>query len=143
MEVSAAGDLANWIIPGKLVKGKPFPGRIRDSKPIASTGMGGAMDLVSSLDQSKIIVATERTDKKGRSKVVSKCSLPLTGARCVSLIVTDLVSRLSNPTMDGRRLLIHFTGGVRCGPQKRHSDIAGAHAWCLSRRGSGEDRSAF
>nr|XP_031860278.1 uncharacterized protein CI109_004162 [Kwoniella shandongensis]KAA5527350.1 hypothetical protein CI109_004162 [Kwoniella shandongensis] len=73
MEVSAAGDLANWIIPGKLVK-----------------GMGGAMDLTSAPDDTKIIVLTDHCDKKGRSKIVEKCSLPLTGARCVSLIITDL-----------------------------------------------------
>ncbi|TXT06169.1 hypothetical protein VHUM_03642 [Vanrija humicola] len=73
MEVSAAGDLANWIIPGKLVK-----------------GMGGAMDLVSSPDSTKIIVLTDHVDKKGKSKIVQQCSLPLTGARCVSVIITDL-----------------------------------------------------
>ncbi|WWC64325.1 uncharacterized protein I303_106935 [Kwoniella dejecticola CBS 10117] len=73
MEVSSAGDLANWIIPGKLVK-----------------GMGGAMDLTSCPDKTKIIVVTDHCDKKGRSKIVEQCSLPLTSARCVSLIITDL-----------------------------------------------------
>lgn len=55
------------------------------------TGMGGAMDLVSSPDQTKIIVLTDHCDRKGRPKIVQECSLPLTGARCVSMIITDLV----------------------------------------------------
>lgn len=52
--------------------------------------MGGAMDLVSSPDQTKIIVVTDHTDKHGQPKIVEQCSLPLTGARCVSLIITEL-----------------------------------------------------
>ncbi|KAH9889727.1 succinyl-CoA:3-ketoacid-coenzyme A transferase-like protein [Xylariomycetidae sp. FL2044] len=72
-QVSAAGDLANYMIPGKVFK-----------------GMGGAMDLVSNPDQTKIVVATEHVDKKGRSKIVQDCKLPLTGKGVVSTIITDL-----------------------------------------------------
>ena len=90
MQVSERGDLANWMVPGRMVK-----------------GMGGAMDLVAGVR--RVVVAMEHVERSGAPKLVKRCSLPLTGAGVVDLLITDLgVFEFG----DGRVRLTELAGGV-------------------------------
>jgi len=92
MEVSQDGDLANWMIPGKLVK-----------------GMGGAMDLVAGVKRR--IIVMEHANKRGDAKVIPACTLPLTGKHCVDMLITDLcVMRMDDATC--RFVLTEVAPGV-------------------------------
>ena len=92
MEVAANGDIANWMIPGKMIK-----------------GMGGAMDLVAGVK--KIIVVMEHTSKNGDAKFIPACTLPLTGKNVVDMIITDLCV-FSRPDHDSPFALVELAPGV-------------------------------
>jgi len=95
MEVSEHGDIANWMVPGKMVK-----------------GMGGAMDLVAGVK--RVVVTMEHVTKKGESKIKKACTLPLTGRKCIDMVITELcvLEREKDKAGNGLFRLIELAPGV-------------------------------
>lgn len=110
LQVSETGDLANWMVPGKMVK-----------------GMGGAMDLVAGVK--RIVVIMEHTAKDGAAKLVKQCSLPLTGVGVVDLIITDLAVF---EIIDGQMRLIELADGVT--PEEIRAKTEAAYVEALRKK---------
>ncbi|MES2294931.1 MAG: 3-oxoacid CoA-transferase subunit B [Pseudomonadota bacterium] len=107
MEVSQTGDIANWTIPGKMVK-----------------GMGGAMDLVAGVK--RVIAVMEHANKAGKSKILKTCTLPLTGSRCIDLVITDLCVFEIDRKQSAMRL-IELAPGVSLDDVKAKTEASFTH----------------